>query len=121
MAAAVAAAAVMLHTARTQAPDAYGVGAAMERFEAARGALPQRGTVAYLTDLPESTGAIPYLAAGYALAPLLAVPVEKAPAVGWAVGNFSRPLDYAAAGAPYGFTVVTDFGNGVILYRKALR
>ena len=105
----------------TQNPDASGVASAVQRFEAARRVLPQRGTVAYLSDLPESTGGIPYMAASYALAPLLVVPAEKNPAAAWAVGNFSHPVDYAAAGAPYGYTIVSDSGNGVVLYRKAVR
>ena len=107
--------------ARTQSPDAFGVAGAAERFEAARRVLPQHGTVAYLTDLPERTGGVPYLAASFALAPLLVVHAEKNPGAAWAVGNFSHPLDYAAAGAPYGYIMISDSGNGVVLYRKAAR
>jgi hypothetical protein len=34
------------------------------------------------------------------------------------VGNFSKPLDFAAAGAAKGYAMTADLGNGVVLYHR---
>jgi hypothetical protein len=39
----------------------------------------------------------------------------------WAVGNFTKPLDFAAAGAARGYQMIADLGNGVVLYRRAAK
>jgi hypothetical protein len=36
----------------------------------------------------------------------------------WAVGNFSKPQDYASAGDAHGYTLVADLGNGIVLFRR---
>lgn len=102
-----------------QSTDPYGVAAAVDRFATVRGMLPPRGTVGYISDLPERVGGTVRMAASYALLPRLVAPVENGSSYEWAVGNFSRPLDYAAAGAQFGYTMAADTGSGVILYRKA--
>jgi hypothetical protein len=34
------------------------------------------------------------------------------------VGNFARAADFTALGAQSGLTMVRDFGNGVVVYRR---
>ena len=53
------------------------------------------------------------------MAPRLLAPVRQGIAAEWAVGNFSRPVDFVAAGAQAGYTMVADTGRGVVLFRKA--
>jgi hypothetical protein len=104
-----------------QFADPYGAALAETRFAAALEQLPRDAVLAYVSDmrLGELAGTTAYLAAQYALAPRMVIPAEENPAAEWAVGNFSKPSDYAAAGAKIGFTMVRDFGSGVIVYRKA--
>jgi hypothetical protein len=45
--------------------------------------------------------------------------VSAAADPGWVLGNFSQPVDYAGFGAKRGLTLARDFGNGVVLYRRA--
>jgi hypothetical protein len=99
-------------------PDAYGVESALQRFATAATRLPPLGTVGYISDLPVTSknGTPAFLAAQYALAPRLLTLVEQTRPP-QAVGNFSRPADYAAAGARAGYAVEADLGNGVVLYR----
>ena len=104
-----------------QFADAYGAALAEQRFAGALSQLPPHAVLAYLSDMPlgQLTGTAAFLAAQNALAPRMVIPVEKNPATEWAVGNFSRPLQYAAEGAKAGYGMVADFGSGVVLYRKA--
>jgi len=103
-----------------QAADPYGVTAGQTRFAAALDALPAGGVIGYLSDMPpgENVGAIALMAASYAVAPRAIVPVEKSQAE-WALGNFARPGNFAERGAQAGYRIVRDFGNGVVVYRKA--
>ena len=94
------------------------------RFVKLRAALPAQGVVGYLGD-PDPEGGTPdqreansllhfkrYLLAQYALAPLVLIESTEPEFV---VGNFdpgSRPL-------PSGFQIVQDFGNGLVLLRRA--
>jgi hypothetical protein len=95
------------------------------RFQAARSMIPARGTVGYLGS-PEPTGATPseanaaallhfrrYLLAQYALAPVLLVENTDPEFV---IGNFEVGV---LPTAPGGFRVARDFGNGVVLFRRA--
>ncbi|MBZ5605570.1 MAG: hypothetical protein LAO79_25000 [Acidobacteriia bacterium] len=103
-----------------QAADPYGVTAGETRFSAALDALPASGVVGYLSDMPigENVGSIAYMAAQYAVAPRAIVPIDKLRAE-WALGNFARPGNFAERGAQAGYRIVRDFGNGVVVYRKA--
>jgi hypothetical protein len=102
-------------------PDPFSVESAIERFAGASTSLPPRGEIGYISDLPlhGDAGTAAFLVTQYALAPRLLTPVGRT-SPQQAVGNFSRPTDYAAAGAKAGYAVEADLGNGVILYRKAL-
>jgi hypothetical protein len=102
-------------------PDPYGVGLAEQRFATVVQQLPPHATLTYISDLPlnQTAGTTAFLAAQYALAPRPVIPADDHPATEWGIGNFSRPSDYAPVGAKAGFTMVADFGSGVILYRRA--
>jgi hypothetical protein len=117
--AAVLASADSLQIASQLQSDPYGAQSAVQRLATAAARLPPSGTVGYISDLPVLTqdGMTGYLAAQYALAPRLLAPVERT-SPQQAVGNFSRPTDYARAGAKAGYAVEADLGNGVVLYRK---
>jgi len=106
-----------------ESTDPYGVGLAIQRFAAVNRQLPIDAPIGYLSDLAlsDQAGTPAFLTAQYALSPRLLAPVEQSPTAQWAVGNFSRPTDYAAAGARVGFAVVQDTGNGVVLYKRSAR
>lgn len=103
-----------------QNPDPYGVTAGATRFAAALEMLPPTGVIGYMSDLPlgENAGTVAYMAAQYSVAPRAILPVEKTQAE-WAVGNFARPGNFAERGAQGGYRVVRDFGNGVVVFRRA--
>jgi len=106
---------------RQQSTDKYGVEAQLQRLAPAAAKLPAGVAVGYLSDVAPSSdpGTAAFLASQYALAPHLLVWASPAAPVEWAVGNFSKPADYAAVGAQAGFGVVEDFGLGVLLYRRS--
>ncbi len=94
------------------------------RFEALRSALPKHGTVGYVGS-PEPTARTPnevnsaallhfrrYLLAQYTLAPVLLIEGTASELV---VGNF----DPGTLPAPPGLSVVRDFGDGLVLFRRA--
>ena len=100
-------------------PDAYGVERAQLRFAPLLAKVAADAQIGYFTDLDSSQPAYSaaFLAAQYALAPRLLLPdVRTRPE--WAVGNFSKPMDFAAAGAAQGYDLAGDFGNGVILFHR---
>lgn len=104
---------------RRQTADQYQVEAMVQRLAPAARKLPAAVAVGYITDVPLSadSGTAVFLTAQYALAPhVLVAPTAQAE---WAVGNFSKPGDYAAVGAQAGFRVVEDLGAGVLLYRRS--
>ncbi|MEO8026310.1 MAG: hypothetical protein ABI823_07540 [Bryobacteraceae bacterium] len=110
-------------TSRTYAeqyPDAYGAARGEVRFAPVAAQIPANGVLGYITDLEGSQSAFApaFLAAQYVLAPrqLLVVNAENKPE--WALGNFSKPMDFAAAGAALGYEVARDAGNGVILFHR---
>jgi hypothetical protein len=100
-------------------PDTYGIQPAITRFAALQDKLPRDQQIGYLTDLEDATQkATVLLSAQYALAPRLLIPAAENQPREWAVGNFHKPQDFAAAGARYGYDLVEHAGNGVVLYRK---
>jgi hypothetical protein len=106
---------------RRQGADPYGVERAALRLAPVLPKVPADALLGYLTDLPpEHPAANPaFLAAQYALAPRQLLPLAGGERPQWAVGNFSQPADYAAAGARLGLLLEADLGNGVVLYRRA--
>jgi hypothetical protein len=105
-----------------QFPDAYGGSAGQERFAAFNARVPASAEVGYFTDLDPSRGAYTpaFLSAQLALAPRVVKFVNgpSADRPQWALGNFTQPGDFAAAGNARGYTLVADLGNGVVLYRR---
>lgn len=97
--------------------DPYMAGAQDARFAALAEAVPQDAELGYLSDAEAGSVLAQTLLYGaqYALAPRL---VRDGAGPLWTLGNFTRPLDYAAFGAPHGLKVERDFGNGVVLFRK---
>ncbi len=103
-----------------QYPDAYGGERAQTRFAPLLERVPASAELGYFTDLDGSQPAYApaFLAAQYAVAPRVLVFLDEQQKPEWAVGNFTRPLDFAAAGASRGYAMVADLGNGVVLFRR---
>jgi len=104
----------------SQYPDTYGAGRAQIRFSPLLAKVPADARVGYITDLDPASDAYSaaFLAAQYALAPRQMIVVGKGVDPDVAIGNFSKPQDYASAGASRGFEMTDDLGNGVILFRR---
>ena len=100
-----------------QSRDPYRIAAQAERLQGVRAATSDNAILGYITDAePGSVTASAMLnAAQYVLAPRL---LRQDAGQDFTLGNFTRPADYAAAGAKYGLRVERDFGAGVVLYRK---
>jgi hypothetical protein len=102
-----------------QFPDAYFAGRAQIRFAQVLSRFPTSAQLGYITDLePSGAYSAAFLAAQYALAPrqLLMLGPQTRPE--WALGNFTKPLDFVAAGAAQGYEPSSDLGNGVVLFRR---
>ena len=93
--------------------DPYKLAAQEQRFTTLKLALPANTVLGYVSDLQQP--AI-LSTAQYWLAPFLVV---DDPHLEWVVGNFTRPLDYAEFGRARQLTLVKDFSEGVVLFRKA--
>src|ERR1700720_4404779 len=87
-------------------PDAYGGAVAQVRFAPLLERVPAAAELGYFTDLDpgEKASESAFLAAQYAVAPRVLVTMQSSGRLEWAVGNFSRPQDFAAAGAARGYT-----------------
>ena len=103
-----------------QYPDAYGGERAQTRFASLNERIPASAELGYFTDLDSSQPAFApaFLAAQYAVAPRVLLIMDGRVQPEWAVGNFSQPQDFAAAGQARGYSMVADLGNGVILFRR---
>lgn len=103
-----------------QYPDAYGGGRALIRFAPLEGRVPANVELGYFTDLDGSQPAFApaFLAAQYAVAPRVLVFLDGQEHPEWAVGNFSRPQDFAESGAARGYAMVADLDNGVVLFHR---
>ena len=99
-------------------PDAYLIDAQPERLREAARLLPDKTVIGYLSDLSfeEAIGSASYFGVANALAPRLVIRSADQPF--WVIGNFSHPLDFAAAGAAHHLDLVRDFGNGVVIFRR---
>lgn len=104
----------------TAPADRYALELTRARFASIESRIPAGATLRYLSDLPVTDGAgqIALLTAQYVLAPHLLLTADQGGKPAFAVGNFSRPADYAALGATAGYRMTEDLGAGVILYRR---
>jgi hypothetical protein len=101
--------------------DPYGSVSAERRFAAALSHIPKDVPLAYISDLEigPKAGTTAFLCAQYAVAPHLLIPVAQGARYEWAIGNFARGTDYAAAGASAGYRLEFDAGSGAIVYRRS--
>jgi len=93
--------------------DPFMIAAVEDRFAALKRAIPANTVVGYVSDVSQPAV---LSAAQYGLAPILVVDDAGRE---WVVGNFSKLLDYAEFGRARNLTVVKDFSNGVVLFRRA--
>ena len=79
--------------------------------------MPAGAILGYLTDVPaeDNLAATMFFSAQYALAPRL---LQKGDSFDAALGDFTRPGDFAALGRQHGLRLERDFGNGVALFRR---
>jgi hypothetical protein len=103
--------------------DVYKIGEQPARLQDLMSALPATGIVGYVSDAPTSQtiGAVLYSGAQYTLAPRLVTSQSVTPEPQWVIGDFSKPVDVAQFGNQRGLTLVRDFGNGAVLYKRQAR
>ena len=101
-----------------QNQDPYMVSAQFTRLGPLLSVVPENAVMGYLTDAqPGSVSDSAMLGtAQYVLAPRL---LTKGSGPDWVLGNFARPADFAALADSHGLRLQKDFGNGVVLFRKA--
>jgi hypothetical protein len=101
--------------------DPYEVAKAEERLAAAAARIPATATVGYFSDvkMESDSGRSLFFAAQYALAPRLLVEAGGKVKYEYAIRESHSPVDLTSAGAAHGLKLVTDFGNGVALFKKA--
>lgn len=107
----------------SRSADQFQMGAQTARFGDALAALPADGKVGYISDVPagEVQGQAMLGAAQYALAPRVLVPLKRGGSADWAVGSFTRPNEAPGMAAESGLVIVSDYGNGVVLFRREPR
>jgi hypothetical protein len=95
------------------AADSYHMEIQQKRFEALKPELQGVAVAGYFSDMDSVPGV--FLAAEYALAPTVLADERHNE---WVVGDFYKPTDYAEFGRAHNFTVVKDFSQGVVLFRR---
>jgi hypothetical protein len=89
------------------------------RFSEVRPVLGAAREAGYLSDLDTSgPGTAPFYATQYALAPVVLIPGASRDLV---VGNFTRRAAITDAAAKFQLTIVKDFNNGSVVFRKGAR
>lgn len=84
-----------------------------ERFTGLKEALPADGVYGYITDADSQD--MEYYLAQYSLAPRVITKDKKLPYV---IGNFHSPLSLQDPSVFLPLVMVTDFGNGIVLFRN---
>ena len=99
--------------------NVYKIGDQAARFQDLMSALPATGVVGYVSDViaNPTLAAVLYSSAQYTLAPRLVTDQHMQPGE-LVIGDFPKPLDLVQFGKDHGLTLVRDFGNGAVLYRK---
>jgi len=107
----------------SRSADQFQIAAQEARFHDALAALPARGIVGYVSDVPpgDVQGQAMLGAAQYALAPRVVVPLNNGAKADSAIGSFARPEEAPRVAAEHGLAIVSDYGNGVVVFRKEPR
>ena len=98
------------------AADSYHMEVQQKRFEGLKQELRGIAVAGYFSDMDSVPGI--FLAAEYALAPTVLADDSHNE---WVVGDFYKPTDYAEFGRAHNLTLVKDFSQGVVLFRRADR
>lgn len=100
--------------------DPFEVNSMAQGIAGAAAMIPAGESVGFFAQvsMTEGPGMLAFLAARYALAPRLVYDATGGAKSEWVIGNFSEKLDFAEEGRKRGLTLVTNFGNGIVLYRK---
>jgi len=89
-----------------------------QRFEPLRNALPRRGMVGYVSDVPDGVKLeMRLMLAQFSLAPVILVSGAEQEVI---VGDFSNP-NSIGRGLDPNLTVLRDFGDGIVLLGRAQR
>jgi hypothetical protein len=99
--------------------DPYGVLVQSARLQGVIASMPPDGAVGYLNEpnLDAFSGAKKLLGAQYAFAPRMLLRQEQSPQQ-LVIGDFSGPLNLEGFARMYGLSIVRDFGNGIVLFRR---
>lgn len=101
---------------KTVSSDADEVGLYVKRFDELKAALPPHGVVGYVSD--DYSEPKRFMLTRYALAPLVLDERVDHPFVVGVVGNSSNVESISQAND---LSVVRDFGDGIVLYRRESR
>jgi hypothetical protein len=103
--------------------DQFQIAAQAARFRDALAALPAAGIVGYVSDVPPGSvqAQAMFGAAQYALAPRVLVPLKNGAKAESVIGSFARPDEAPRVAAEHGLLTVSDYGNGVVLFRREPR
>ncbi len=98
--------------------DPYMISAQFVRLGPVESAVPGNAVMGYISDAQPGSAADSalLLSAQYVLAPRL---LSRGAGQQRVLGNFTRSADFAAVGRAHGLRVEQDFGNGVVLFRRA--
>ena len=107
----------------SRSADQFQMGAQEARFRDVIAALPAAGIVGYISDVPTSgvEGQAMLGASQYALAPHILVPLKSGGDADWVVGSFSAPNQGPRVAEEHGLSIVYDYANGVVLFRREPR
>jgi hypothetical protein len=90
-----------------------------ERFSEVSKVVPPGARLGYLSDVPvDQGGSALHGAAQYALAPHV-LDTAATPPRKWILGDFYQPYDAARTARERSLEIVRDFGNGVVIFRRA--
>jgi hypothetical protein len=94
--------------------DPYMIEIQERRFADLKRELVRIPAAGYVSDVGDSAPAA-FLTTQYVLAPTV---LADGTSQQWIVGNFSSPRDYAEYAKEHQLSLVKDFSNGVVLFRK---
>jgi hypothetical protein len=100
--------------------DPFEVNVMTQGLSGAAAMIPAGEKVGYFAQvsIQDGPGMLAFASARYVLAPRLLYDATNGASPGWVIGNFSEKSDFAEEGQRRGLSMVKDFGNGIVLYRK---